>query len=62
MLLLPNSYRGMGASRETMELQKQHNSPRPGPAVLQRKGAAKEQVMQRVRNMAVQNKMRAVLS
>ena len=44
-----------------MELQKQGNSPGPGPEVVKRQRIAKERAAQKVRSWIVQNEMRGVL-
>ena len=40
LFLLPNVFRGMGARRKTMKPQKQGNSPRPEPQVVERQRVA----------------------
>ena len=44
-----------------MEPQKQGNSPRLGPEVVERQRIAKDRAAQRVRSCTVQNEMRGVL-
>ena len=61
MLLLPDPFRGMGASRKTMEPQKLSNSPGPGPEVVKRQRIAKERAAQRIRSWTAQNEIRGIL-
>ena len=61
LLLFSDPFRGMGAWRKTMELQKSDNSPEPGPEIVERQRVAKERAAQRVRSWTVQNEMRGVL-
>ena len=58
---LPDTFRGMGAWRKTMEPQKPSNSPVSGSEVVERQRVAKEGAAQRVRSWTVQNEMRGVL-
>ena len=61
LLLLPNSFRGMGTWWDTMKPQKRGSFPRPGPDVVERKAVAKEQTAKRVRSRTVKNEMKDVV-
>ena len=61
MLLLSDSFRGMGAWWKTIGPQNPGNFPGPGPEVVEKQRVAKEQAAQRVRSWTVQNKIRDVL-
>ena len=61
LLLLLDSFQGVGAWRKTIELQTPGNFPMPGSEVLERQRVAKERAAQRVRCWTVQNWTRGVL-
>ena len=58
MFLLPGSFRGMGAWRKTMELQKPGNSPGSGPEVVETES---RQRVSGAESVAGQCRMRGVL-
>ena len=60
-MLLSDPFQGVGAWRNTMELQKPDNSPRPGPEIAKKQRVAQERAAHRVRSWIAQNQMRGVL-
>ena len=61
MLLLPDTFRGTGAQRKTIESQKPGNFLGPRPKVVERQRVTKERATQRVRTWTMQNEVRVVL-
>ena len=61
LLLLPDSFRGIGVWRKIMEPQKPGNSPGLEPELVERQRVAKEQAVPRVCSWTVQNEVRDAL-